>query len=192
MPFFMTALRFGTNRAGGALMTNTGNNSKRLYFKDTNEWINVPEDLYTEYMRYRDRTRKRMQGRGECTLNKERFWYCDGDCIGCQYRTDGRFTPLDKPLTNDESGEEYSLLDIIGDPKAEFADQIVDKIYYRQIINRLLDIYPEAITIGELRMKGKTDTEIAEIIGVNRTTFRSRLEKAKEQIYEEMGGNIFE
>ena len=55
-----------------------------------------------------------------------------------------------------------------------------------------MDLYPEAITIGELRMKGKTDTEIAAIIGVNRTTFRSRLEKAKKQIYEEMGGNIFE
>lgn len=170
--------------------------SKRLYFKDNNdgkgEWVDVPDDLYTEYMRYRDRTRKRMQGRGECDLPKEKFWYCDGDCVGCKHRTYGRFTSLDEPLRTDESGEDYSLLDVIGDPHADFEDKVVDKLYYRQIIDRLIDLYPEAITIGELRVKGKTDNEIAEIIGVNRTTFRSRIEKVKKQIYEEMGGNVFD
>jgi DNA-directed RNA polymerase specialized sigma24 family protein len=184
------------SRAGGALMEKEEYSSKRLYFKDNNdgkgEWVDVPDDLYTEYMRYRDRTRKRMQGRGECDLPKEKFWYCDGDCVGCKHRTYGRFTSLDEPLRTDESGEDYSLLDVIGDPHADFEDKVVDKLYYRQIIDRLIDLYPEAITIGELRVKGKTDNEIAEIIGVNRTTFRSRIEKVKKQIYEEMGGNVFD
>lgn len=79
-------------------MTNTGNNSKRLYFKDTNEWINVPEELYTEYMRYRDRTRKRIQGRGECTLNKERFWYASFPEVNVELYTDKKNPKLEKKL----------------------------------------------------------------------------------------------
>ena len=41
---------------------------------------------------------------------------------------------------------------------------------------------PEAVEIGRLRQKGLTDAAIAKIVGIKRTTFRSRLEKAKAQL----------
>ena len=41
---------------------------------------------------------------------------------------------------------------------------------------------PEAQDIGKLRQKGLTDEAIAEVIGIKRTTFRSRLAKAKKQL----------
>lgn len=44
---------------------------------------------------------------------------------------------------------------------------------------------PEAQDIGRLRQKGLTDEAIAKVIGIKRTTFRSRLEKAKKQLASE-------
>ena len=41
---------------------------------------------------------------------------------------------------------------------------------------------PEAVEIGRLRQDGLSDEAIAEIIGIKRTTFLSRLKKAKEQL----------
>lgn len=44
---------------------------------------------------------------------------------------------------------------------------------------------PEAMEIGLLRQKGLTDSAIADSIGVKRTTFLSRLKKAREQLASE-------
>ena len=42
----------------------------------------------------------------------------------------------------------------------------------------LEELMPEAFQIGRLREAGKTDGEIAEIIRIKRTTFRSQINKA--------------
>ena len=44
---------------------------------------------------------------------------------------------------------------------------------------------PEAQEIGKLRQKGLTDEAIAKVIGIKRTTFRSRLEKVRKQLASE-------
>ena len=46
---------------------------------------------------------------------------------------------------------------------------------------------PEASEIGRLRLLGMKDETIAEVIGMNRMTFRSRIEKAREILREEFG-----
>ena len=50
---------------------------------------------------------------------------------------------------------------------------------------RLEELMPEAMGIGLLRQKGLTDSAIADSIGVKRTTFLSRLKKAREQLASE-------
>ena len=54
-----------------------------------------------------------------------------------------------------------------------------------QLLKRLQELMPEAIQIGKLREDGLSDEAIADIIGIKRTTFRSRLEKAREKLCEE-------
>ena len=95
-------------------------------------------------------------------------------------------------MGTDDSEEEFSLYDIVGDPRSEFEDTVVNQMFYRAVIKRLKEIYPQAIEIGNLRIQGKTDEEIAEIIGVKRTTFRSRIERAKKQIFTEFGIDLFD
>ena len=50
---------------------------------------------------------------------------------------------------------------------------------------------PEAAEIGQLRLQGLKDDDIADIIGVKRTTFRSRIEKARAKLREEYGEDFY-
>lgn len=45
----------------------------------------------------------------------------------------------------------------------------------------------EASEIGKLRLKGMKDEDIANAIGIKRTTFRSRIDKAHAKLREEYG-----
>ena len=58
-------------------------------------------------------------------------------------------------------------------------------------INRGVELMPEAAEIGQLRLQGLKDDDIADIIGVKRTTFRSRIEKARAKLREEYGEDFY-
>ncbi|WP_405348347.1 hypothetical protein [Ruminobacter amylophilus] len=47
------------------------------------------------------------------------------------------------------------------------------------LLHRLKELMPEAIQIGELRDENLSDAEIAELIGVKRTTFLYRLNRVR-------------
>ena len=47
---------------------------------------------------------------------------------------------------------------------------------------RIEELMPLAITIGELRLEGLSDSAISERIGVPRTTFLSQLKKLKDAL----------
>jgi DNA-directed RNA polymerase specialized sigma24 family protein len=167
--------------AGGKTM------SKRIYVKSTKTWLDVTDEQYKDHMRECDRIRNKMQSHKACSCPRNKFWMCDGCCDDCDYKVSGAILSMDAPMGEDEGGDEFSLHDIVGDPESDFESKQLKDLFYMQIIHRLGELYPEAITIGQLRLEGKTDTEISEIIGVPRTTFRSRIEKAKKQILAELG-----
>ena len=59
---------------------------------------------------------------------------------------------------------------------------IHDSIELDHLFQRLNELMPEAKQIGQLRQKGLSDEAIARVIGIKRTTFLSRLKKAREQL----------
>lgn len=77
------------------------------------------------------------------------------------------------------------MLDKLADPSASIQDVVTDQIVLDMLFQRLAEIMPEARHIGDLRMAGLSDAEIADKIGVPRTTFLSRLKKAKELLQRE-------
>ena len=62
---------------------------------------------------------------------------------------------------------------------------VCDKAELDQLFARLNQLMPEAAEIGRLRLAGLNDSAIADILGIKRTTFRSRLQKAKELLADE-------
>jgi DNA-directed RNA polymerase specialized sigma24 family protein len=173
-------------------MSTENTNGKRIYIKSSKTWMPVTDEQYKDHMRECDRVRKKMQNHHACSCPRSNFWECDGCCDDCRHQVKGSILSMDAPMGTDDSEEEFSLYDIVGDPRSEFEDTVVNQMFYRAVIKRLKEIYPQAIEIGNLRIQGKTDEEIAEIIGVKRTTFRSRIARAKEQIFTEFGIDLFD
>ena len=167
-------------------MANNVNQSKtyRIYLKATKEWVEVPEEYYREHTSYYNTFRKKAQYHGQCACPKNKFWLCDGDCCNCEFHRAGDMLSLDFENEN-EDGDSVSPLDSIPDT-APLVDEIVcDKATLAQLFDRLAELMPEAEEIGRLRMADLSDEAIADIIGIKRTTFRSRLAKVKAVLADE-------
>ncbi|WP_314032989.1 bacterio-opsin activator [Mogibacterium timidum] len=156
-------------------------NLYRIYLKATRQWVEVSEEYYRDHTRYYDAFRKRHQSHGQCVCPKNKFWLCDGDCYNCEFRRAGDMLSLDYTVEN-EDGDTCSPLDALADPAPSIESVICDKAELDQLFKRLNELMPEAVRIGQLRQDGLSDEAIAEIIGIKRTTFLSRLKKAKEQL----------
>ena len=162
-------------------MKTNENNVKRIYDKQTKTWFEVSPEQYSEFDRWRTNLRKREQYHGRCMCPRNKWWLCDGMCDDCEYHAPGDILSLDMPTSNDD-GDEVTLLDMLEDPAASLEEVICDKAELDQLYERLDQLMPEAVEIGRLRQKGLTDEAIAKIVGIKRTTFRSRLAKAKAQL----------
>ena len=164
-------------------MTNTEKQrqSKRIYDKQAKTWFEVTPEQYKEFDTWRTNLRKREQYHHRCMCPRNKWWLCDGMCDDCEYHAPGDILSLDMPTSSDD-GDEVTLLDMLEDPAPSIEEVICDKAELDQLYERLNQLMPEAVEIGRLRQKGLTDEAIAKIVGIKRTTFRSRLEKAKAQL----------
>ena len=162
-------------------MQNKDNQSKRIYLKSTREWVEVSEEYYCDHTRYYDALCKHQQSHSRCVCPKKMFWLCDGDYLTCEFRCVGDILSLDYTVEN-EDGDACSPLDNLADPTPSIEEIICDKAELDQLFARLNELMPEAVRIGKLRQDGLSDEAIAEIIGIKRTTFLSRLKKVKKQL----------
>lgn len=162
-------------------MKNNENNVKRIYEKQTKTWFEVSPEQYEEFDRWRTNLRKREQYHHRCMCPRSKWWLCDGMCQDCEFHAPGDTLSLDMPVSN-EDGDEVTLLDTLVDTAPTIESVICDKAELDQLFVRLNELMPEAVQIGKLRQDGLSDEAIAEIIGIKRTTFLSRLKKAKEQL----------
>lgn len=158
-------------------------NVKRIYDKQTRQWIEVTPEQYAEYDRWRTRTRKREQYHGRCMCPRSKWWLCDGMCDDCEYHAPGDTLSLDMPYGGGD--DDLTLLDTLEDTSPSIEEIVCDKAELDQLFNRLNALMPEAIQIGQLRQEGLSDEAIAGVIGMKRTTFLSRLKKVKELLASE-------
>lgn len=138
-------------------------NQRKIYIRSTKTWVPVTEEVYLEYYRPIWRTQKAAQKAGQCFCPKDKLWLCDGDCAMCEYRAAGNTVSLGAPIENAD-GDEFSLVETIEDPTADFADVLVDRLLLEQLLDELAEHNPEGKRICELLMKGCSKTEIADTL----------------------------
>lgn len=165
-------------------MQNKENQSKHIYLKATRKWVEVSDEHYKDHTRYYGAFRKRHQAHGQCVCPKNKFWLCDGDCSNCEFCRAGDMLSLDHTIENSD-GNTCSPLDMLENPTPTIESVICDKAELDQLFEYLNALMPEAVQIGQLRQDGMSDESIAKIIGIKRTTFLSRLNKAKAQLAKE-------
>lgn len=165
-------------------MKSNENNVKRIFDKQPKQWFEVTPEQYEEFDRWRTNLRKREQYHKRCMCPRNKWWLCDGMCDDCEFHAAGDVLSLDKTVSNDD-GDETRLLDSIPSSTSNLNDIILDQILMQQLLKRLDELMPEAREIGRLRQMNIKDEDIADAIGIKRTTFRSRIEKARDQLSEE-------
>ena len=156
----------------------------KIYLPHEKQWVAVTQEQYHAYYRNIWAVRKRAQKHRQCMCPKSKLWLCDGDCLVCKFHAPGDSLSLDSTCEN-ENGDEYSFLDNLADPSYSVDDVVTDQIMLDMLFQRLGEIMPEARCIGDLRLAGLPDAEIADAIGIPRTTFLYRLKKAKELLMDE-------
>ena len=162
------------------------NDKRRIFDKTTKTWFEVPPEEYERYDRWRTNFRKKEQYHGRCMCPRKKWWLCDGVCEDCEFHAPGDMLSLDATSKN-EDGEETCILDCYASPESVLNGIVLDQLLMQQLLKRLEELMPEAIEIGKLRREGLSDETIANIIGINRNTFRSRLKKTEERLREEYG-----
>lgn len=127
-----------------------------------------------------------MQAHSLYRYPKAMRWQCDTVCADCVYRNDLETVSLDAQVTSELSDDENSLLDIVIDNFELMEDLMCDADELNHLLHRLKELMLEATQIGELRDENLSDTEIAERIGVKRTTFLYRLNRVREILKNEL------
>lgn len=149
-----------------------------IYLRSTKERIPCTEEEFKNYYHDIDNFRRKQQRHGRCVCPISKQLECDMDCATCPFRRAGDTASLDYTIT-DADGNEEAWVNTIADPTPLFSDVLAEKEHLELIIQRLKEIMPEAITIGQLREQGLSEDAIAEEIGIGRKTFAYRLKKAK-------------
>ena len=159
-------------------------NQYYIYICSTKERVPVTKEEFDNYYRDINAFRKNQQRHGKCVCPEKKRLDCDMDCAACPFRRAGDGLSLDY-TTTDEDGTEICWADNLEDPSPLIEDIVTDTQVLNQLFQRLNELMPEALAIGKMRLSGKSDLAIAREIGIKNTTFRSRLNRAKEVLERE-------
>lgn len=154
-----------------------------IYIRSTKERIPCNKEEFDNYYHDIDLFRQKKQYHGLCVCPQRKRLDCDMDCATCPFRRTGTLS-LDDTI-KDKDGEETAWVDTIPDDAPLFSDILADQEHLRQLFNRLNEIMPDALRVGQMRLEGKTDTEISAQLDVRQNTLFYRLKKAKEIIKKE-------
>lgn len=147
-----------------------------IYLRSTRERILCTKEEFDNYYRDINAFRQKQQYHGRCVCPEKKRLDCDMDCATCPFRRAGDSRSLDYTMT-DEDGNEIAWIDMLEDPAAPFEDAIAERYQLQLILDRLVELMPQALDIGRLRQEGLSDTAISHEIGIPRKTFTDRVRK---------------
>ena len=171
-------------------MTNKDNQREyRIYIRTLGQMIVVSKEVYYEYYRPIWAHRKREQKLGNCTVEHNKDWLCDGDCAGCEFHAYGKVSSIDDIICNSASGS-ISYADTLAN---ESEEPMLDKMCHEELLGCVYDLLAELkgldqqIAIGI--MQGKSEREIAEACGFKSN---SSVNWRKKQLLESLRESLVE
>lgn len=141
------------------------------------EKVEVSIEVKKAYENMQDGMRIRQHRRGECSCPFSKGYTCTTDCTTCKFRIfkdiyfDGICSDEDE-----EFGDEFLFLQTRNDYIA-FDEEYANREEAKGILSILHELAPELIEYGKLKLDGYTNSEIAEMLGMKRSTLDSRRKK---------------
>lgn len=156
--------------------------SKKVYYRQTNEWIEVSDEFYKIHVKQRDKHRDKMRDRNECVCPKDKRWLCDTDCLTCEFNNKGVLLYLDA-YVNETKSSYSDLFSFEGDNTEKI---IMDKLLLEQLLKLLETLDEESYKICELIMQGYSERSMANLLGIPKTTFQRRVKALKKDLFEKL------
>jgi len=151
------------------------NKAKKYFIPVDGTFIEVSEEVYRAYYQPIWNTRYHAQKNGECHCTKDQLWKCDGVCPGCQFYASGKKVSIDTPIGGED--DELTLGDTLADDAPSTESILMDKELLDALYDELNHLDPNGRRICELIMQGKTEHEIAAIIGKRQSTINYQKKK---------------
>ncbi|NJP41654.1 hypothetical protein HCH52_11430 [Oscillospiraceae bacterium HV4-5-C5C] len=151
-------------------------NERKVYIRNTEQWVEVTEAQYRAYYRDIWATRKRAQGHHQCMCPRNKQWMCDGDCLVCPFHAAGDNLSLDYTVT-DKDGNEKSWLDNLVDDRPDIQSTLEDRELLDVLLHKLDELDPEGRRICELVMEGRSERDCGKEMGMARNTFVYKRDK---------------
>ena len=147
----------------------------RLYEKDEKRWVQYDEASYEKIRRFRINFCSKQRHNNACFCPKSEQWKCNTICMSCRYR---KFeTPFSKPIKGTKN---LTIEDRLFD-EIDLELRCAKKVDAERILLRLKELMPQALEIGMLRLEGKTEMQIAEILSLPRATIYTRLKSVEKK-----------
>ena len=157
---------------------NTNEKQYYIYIRSTKEKIPVSKEEFDAYYKDINSYRRTQMNHGKCVCPSLKWLTCDMDCATCPFSRAGDSRSLDMPHVS-EDGVETAWVDEIPDDAPLLEEIITNAAEMEALYARLSELMPEAVRIGNLRLSGMSDREIAKEIGVAKSTFEGRIARAK-------------
>lgn len=154
--------------------------------------VSVPFEIWKEITRENDRIRKRMQYHGRCKCPRTQICFCTEDCANCMHQTNGDILSLDYDYATDSDSEVISMYETLEDKSAaNFPEQIAQEALVEKIIAYLQQAMPEALQVLQLQIfDGLSERQALKILGITRSTYRSRLQVIKDDLISKFDLNL--
>lgn len=170
-------------------MTKNDKKHPHIYVPHYKERINCTQEEFNDYYRDINAYRRTQQNHGRCECPRHRRYDCNMDCWTCPHHRPGDLSSLDRGLT-DEDGEEMDWLQELQNTRPDLQtpsveDLVADTAELHEILVRLCELLPHALEIAQYRLQGLSDDAISSRIGTPRTTFTSRIKKARKVLEQE-------
>ncbi len=150
-----------------------------------NELIVVTEDVYSEYVRWKDRVRYQTKRDGKCGYPSN--WRCDGDCGNCQYAQEGynmiSYATAFAVRPNDISEEDFNPDEMIPDTSAvPVENEAINRIMWAELTKKLNALVPDGGSIAVMLRDGYSDRQMVRMMKLSsQSTLNYR--KRKVQAY---------
>lgn len=135
---------------------------KKRFIYSAGELYEVSEDIYDAMNQLTNKVHYRRRSAGQCRANQREMAACDGDCPMCKYYSSSELSVEEMEMRND-----------CQIPDSKGVDRNAN-LYVEEILNLMQACDPQGAQIGKMYLKGYTDSEIANKLGIPKSTFSDR------------------
>ena len=153
--------------------------NEKNYLVIGGERVEVSIEVKKAYQNMQDNMRIKQRRHRECCCPRSKWYACTTDCLTCPFRINTNVSLNGVGSDEDESYGEEFLYQQTKHRYGAFDEDFAEREENKAIFKRACELMPEIVKVGEYILAGYTHAQIAEMLGMKRSTLESRIAKVK-------------